>query len=673
MIKKLLLILLISNVGFSQVVINELDADNTGTDTLEFVEFKSATPNFSLNGYVLVFFNGGSGAGTASYMAYDLDGITTNINGIAVLGDSQVSPVPNRYFSVDNSVQNGADAVGLYLMNTAPATGFVATTTNLVDAIVYHNTTTPIATALLTALGKTTQLNENVNSAFGTQSIQRNNDGTFNNNGAYLVKAPTPGANNDGSGVVLNNINVAISPLLFSPLDPAGLGSLSESTSFTITFSTTSPVTTSDLTFTYSLANGSFTTSDYTTDNLTVTIPVGSSSAATSVKNITLFDDAVNEGDETMSVAIGAVPANYVVVNSNIEVRIHDNDYIVKPWGTPMNPTYGLCVSTKPIGYYDSLEGLSGATLKQAIQNIIANPAVVREHTYADVFEMLLDTDVNPENDGQVMLLYSEKPRSKIDIQTGSSGVDRWNREHIYCQSRGNFLLDSGAPNDGIGVWTTTDANDIEAGGADGHHIRAEDGPENSSRNNRNYGVDYNGPTGNAGSWHGDVARAVFYMAVRYNGLNVVNGNVSESPTGYIGDLATLLTWNVTDPSDDFEMNHNNVVYTWQQNRNPFVDHPDLADHIWGTKTTIPWSQTLSTQDFSELKIAMYPNPARDYIIISGLTNEANIEIFSMTGLSVYHGNYSNNEQLNLNLASGVYMVKVTEDNKSVVKKLIVN
>lgn len=655
MIKKLLLFLLISNVGFSQVVINELDADQVSTDVVEFVELKSTTSNFSLNGYVLVFFNGGStGTGNVSYMAYDLDGITTDINGIATLGDSQVSPVPNRYFPNDNIIQNGPDAVGLYIGNgTDFPINTPATSTNLVDALVYHIGGTTTATTIMSAISETVSYNENANSLKDTQSIQRKTDGT------YEVKSPTPQANNDGSGVLLNGISAIVSPT----------GELTEPSSFIITFSTQNPVAGSDLVFNYSLENGNFDSSDYTTGSLTVTIPIGSNFV---VKNISIVDDIINEGDETMKMVLGIVPSNYSVLTNNVEVRIHDNDYLVKPWGTPLNPTHGLCPSTKPVGYYDSLEGLSGIALKQAVQNIIANPLVVREHTYADVFEMLLDTDVNPENDGQVWLMYVEQPRSKIDIQTGSSGVGKWNREHIYCQSRGNFLLDNLLPNDGINFWTATDANDITAGGADGHHIRAEDGPENSSRNNRNYGVDYNGPTGNAGSWHGDVARAVFYMAVRYNGLSVVNGNVSESPTGFIGDLATLLTWNVTDPSDDFEMNHNNVVYTWQQNRNPFVDHPDLADHIWGTKTTIPWYQTLSTQDFSELKIVLYPNPANNFIVIAGLTNEAKVEISTISGMKIYEGNYRNNDKLNLNLASGIYLVKVIEDNKSVIKKLII-
>ena len=49
--------LIFVNLVASQVFINEIDADNPGSDVREFVELKSTSPNFSLNGYVLVFFN----------------------------------------------------------------------------------------------------------------------------------------------------------------------------------------------------------------------------------------------------------------------------------------------------------------------------------------------------------------------------------------------------------------------------------------------------------------------------------------------------------------------------------------------------------------------------------------------------------------------------------------
>lgn len=75
----------------SQVVINELDTDTPSTDDMEFVELKSDTPFYSLNGYVLVFFNGSSSTNTGmgrSYYVRDLDGLTTDVNGLAVLGSS---------------------------------------------------------------------------------------------------------------------------------------------------------------------------------------------------------------------------------------------------------------------------------------------------------------------------------------------------------------------------------------------------------------------------------------------------------------------------------------------------------------------------------------------------------------------------------------------------------
>ena len=298
---------------------------------------------------------------------------------------------------------------------------------------------------------------------------------------------------------------------------------------------------------------------------------------------------------------------------------------------------------------------------------------MVREHTYADVWEMLKDSDVNPKNSSEVWLMYVEHPSSKLNQQTGTSGaIGFWNREHIYCQSRGAFLLDGLLPNDGIDVWTTTDANDITAGGADGHHICAEDSPENSSRNNRNYGVDYNGPSGNMGSWRGDVARAVFYMAVRYNGLNVVNGNVSETPTGYIGDLTTLLNWNVADKADDFETNHNNVIYNWQKNRNPFVDYPLLADYVFGANFGQTWFSALATNSFQNLQVSMYPNPTTNQVSIAGLQSKANVAILSVTGQKIMETLYENDSPLHLDLNAGVYLVQIREGDKSVTKKLIV-
>jgi hypothetical protein len=648
MFNKLLLFFfcIVFSITNAQVVINELDADTPSTDNLEFIELKSATPNFSLDGYVLVFFNGSTtGLTSISYYALDLDGKTTDINGIIHFGNSQVSPTPKIIFP-SATIQNGPDAIGLYLGNASDfPLNTVATATGLIDAIAYSNSTTVQPTTLMSTFGITICTNENQTNLASTKSIQRKTDGT------YEVKTPTPGLNNDGSGIVLTYI--AITP---------SVTSISEGQSFTITFTSSQVVTGSNLVVNFILNNGSFTNADFS-GTLSVTIPVGATTGSTTIQ---VLDDGVNDGDEELSIFIGTIPAGYSLDNNNVIVRVTDVNFTVLPFGTPANPSYGNVTSTAPLGYYSSLEGLSGTALKQALQDIIANPSVVRVHNYDDVWD----------NSNQVWLIYTETPRSKIDLQLGNSNVGKWNREHIYCQSRGGFSTgtDYLTPfSDGITIWTaTTGANDIGAGVCDAHHIRAVDGQENSSRNNRNYGVDYNGPIATpTTTWKGDVARACFYMAVRYDGLNVVNGNPPENSIGQIGDLATLLTWNQTDPRDDFEMNRNNYIYTWQVNRNPFIDYPNLADYVFGANFGQPWFSTLSNTDFVLNKVTIYPNPTKDYFIVSGLDTASKIELFNTVGSKVFESEFTGEQQFNIEVTAGIYLAKITTDDKFVIRKIL--
>lgn len=639
------------SVGNAQIVINEIDPDTPSTDVKEFLELKSATPFFGLDGYCVVFFNGGSGTTNSSYYAIDLDGLVTDGNGIILLANPQVVP-SGSYTIPQNTIQNGPDAVAVYLGNAEDyPLGTAATTTNLINAMVYSNNGTALASTLMTALNVSVSYNENANGAAATQSIQRKSDGT------YEIKAPTPRANNDGSGIIYNGITTT-----YSPASP-----VTEGQALTITFTTDNAVS-SNLNFSITLNNDSFNASDYT-GNLNVTIPAGASSASTVIQ---ILNDGTNDGDEEMIIRIGAVPSDYIILNNNNVVRVNDVNFSTLPFGTPANPTYGNVTSTAPAGYYASLEGKSGTVLKQAVQDIIANPNVVRAHTYGDIINILKTADQNPLNSNQVWLIYTEQPRSKIDYQTGNSIIGKWNREHIYCQSRGNYGDLYNLPPDGINVWSATGPNDIGAGLSDAHHLRAVDGQENSSRNNKNYGTEYNGPTANpTSSWKGDVARACFYMAVRYNGLNVVNGNPNENIIGQIGDLATLLAWNNSDPKDDFEMNRNNYIYTWQVNRNPFIDYPSLADYIWGTKVGQAWS-SLSDNSFDDSKIVLYPNPANDYFTVSGIEADATIEIYSVFGQKIMERNFSGETTFNFNLTTGIYMAKITSEAKTATKKIVI-
>ena len=107
----LLMLFLIPSLNWSQVLlINELDADTPSTDTEEFIELKSQTPNFSTDGYILVFFNGSTSGGDASYMVIDLNGYSTDNNGLLVIGNAGVRPFPQGVIS-DNVIQNGADSL----------------------------------------------------------------------------------------------------------------------------------------------------------------------------------------------------------------------------------------------------------------------------------------------------------------------------------------------------------------------------------------------------------------------------------------------------------------------------------------------------------------------------------------------------------------------------------
>ena len=646
------LFLFLGMFTYSQVVINEIDADNPGNDVYEFVELKSSTPNFPLDGYVLVFFNDSN---SSSYYTFDLDGFVTDINGIIHFGNVAVTPAPVGIIP-NNKIQNGPDVVALYLGNDSDfpyttSTGTLATLTNLIDAVAYSNSNSTTPSNLMSILNLTVSTADIETTSSISKSVQRKNDGT------YEVKVPTPGVNNDGTGIVLNYVSVSTSQTSYN-----------EGNNFNVVFTTSQPVTSANLSINFTLNNGNFNNSDYS-GNLFVTIPVGQSSAQT---NVILTDDSVDEGDEEMLINVQPLSLGYVLNNNNITVRVYDNDFIVQSYGTPLSPTYGLVTPTIPAGYYDSLEGLSGNALKQAVQDIIANPAVVRAHNYGDIEFILKEADKNPLNSNQVWQMYVESPKPILDYQTGSSNIGVWNREHIFPQSRGGFSGGTSSTADGIGVWLPTNADDILSGHADAHHLRAEDGAENSTRSNRDYGSDYNGPTGSQGSWNGDVSRALFYMAVRYNGLNLVNGNPSDAIVGQIGDLATLLTWNTTDPRDDFEMNRNNYIYTWQMNRNPFIDYPNLADYIFGANFGQQWFSTLSTQNPIENRVVVYPNPASEYLIVSGLEGSSKVEIYTITGQLVQSQDFNNEIHINLDLHVGMYLVKVTNGSQSTTKKIIV-
>ena len=171
-----------------QIFINEVDVDTPSSDVIEFVElYDGGTGNTSLDGLVVVFFNGSN---DLSYAAFDLDGFSTDANGFFVLGNAGTSNVDLVF--ADNSLQNGADAIALYQGDAADfPTSSALTTTNLIDAIVY-DTDDADDSGLLTGLEQSTQFNENVNGNKDAESNSRVPDGT----GVFTTQVSTPGAAN---------------------------------------------------------------------------------------------------------------------------------------------------------------------------------------------------------------------------------------------------------------------------------------------------------------------------------------------------------------------------------------------------------------------------------------------------------------------------------------------
>jgi predicted extracellular nuclease len=164
-------------------VINEVDADQVGGDSQEFIEiYDGGVGNASLDGLSLVLFNGSN---DTAYKTIALDGFTTNAEGYFVAGSAIVANVDLIAFGT-SELQNGADAVALY---DTPTT--VPTTVGLLDAVVY-DTNDADDTGLLAALGQTVQANESANGTSTTDALALSPDGS----GDYIAQAPTPGASN---------------------------------------------------------------------------------------------------------------------------------------------------------------------------------------------------------------------------------------------------------------------------------------------------------------------------------------------------------------------------------------------------------------------------------------------------------------------------------------------
>ena len=229
--------------------------------------------------------------------------------------------------------------------------------------------------------------------------------------------------------------------------------------------------------------------------------------------------------------------------------------------------------------YYASAIGKTGISLIDAL-----NTAAARNHTrlsYAQVWDALRYTDEDASNTNNVILFYTGRSQSKSFTSSGNNDPDAWNREHSWPKSHG-------FPRSG--QWAHTDI----------HHLRPTDASVNAARGSKDYddgGSSLSEAPQNytdADSFEprdavkGDVARMMFYMAMRYDGNdNTGTGDLrlvdyTGTNGNELGELCTLLNWHNQDPVDITEIERHSRIVAMQGNRNPFVDYPDWANQVWG-------------------------------------------------------------------------------------------
>lgn len=332
---------------------------------------------------------------------------------------------------------------------------------------------------------------------------------------------------------------------------------------------------------------------------------------------------------------------------------------------------FSLCSFAQiPDGYYNHANELTGEPLKSALHNIIKDHAEFPyTSTATDTWDILKETDKDTANSENVILFYSGWSVNAAQEYNDGNG---WTREHVWAKSHGDFGTKMGA-------------------GTDAHHLRPADNSVNSARNNKDFDnggslyIDGDGATecySDADSWEprdavkGDVARMLFYMATRYEGENgepdlelvdaVNTYDLNEAWKGYHGKLSALLEWHKSDPVDSFEIHRNNVIYTFQQNRNPFIDHPEYVNLIW---------ISTNTKEVTQPSVKIYPNPVSDTLYIELSDNEPTVgKLYSMHGTLIREFSMTGKSQISVQeFNSGVYILEINSNNQVSRQKFIIS
>ena len=261
-------------------------------------------------------------------------------------------------------------------------------------------------------------------------------------------------------------------------------------------------------------------------------------------------------------------------------------------------------------GYYDSiLTWENSNSLIKKLENLRKDTIIPQK--YDGNWEICQKSCQSLENFLTVDVVYSSENDLKTNTNNGSSG---WQREHAFPATLMTGLTSSTA------VKTLGIATDF-------HNLWASSGSGNTSRGNKNYGVagenatkkdDYKYDTKNfepGDHDKGKLSRSIFYIASSYheeNGIFLQEEINNDTSIRAHGNLSTLIDWNSNFDVDRLEIEHNEQVYLAQNNRNPFVDFPELVDYCYGSKKSESGElkNLISTREKLEINLKNHVNYA---------------------------------------------------------------
>ncbi len=352
-----------------------------------------------------------------------------------------------------------------------------------------------------------------------------------------------------------------------------------------------------------------------------------------------------------------------------------------------------------PQGYYNSAQGLTGFQLKTALKNIIDdiddnNGQVFHNpQTYSDLWTAYtnpnsgyIDNYSDFDNDGFLLDVYSENPSGNdpynhtlVSDQCGNFNGEGvcYNREHLLPQS----FFDQQLPM--RSDFHSTFPTDGQVNGYRGNLPYGEvNNPNLTTLNGTKRGPNvFPGYTGNVfeplDEFKGDIARALFYFAVRYEDEintsgwddpvdNVLNPNANQFYDGWYIDL--LLSWHLSDQVSQEELDRNENGFTFQNNRNPFIDNPIWVQAIW--------DENFSNEEFQNYDIQLYPNPvtSRFLNIKTKGVSDLNVEVYNIFGQQILSKKLNNStDQISIEQwTSGIYLLKLSNKNIKETFKVIV-